>query len=40
MLGSSFEGLDVENTESLKQTLTDMVIGMSIIHIMTHRTNL
>ncbi len=29
MLGSSFEGLDVENVESLKQTLTDMAIGMS-----------
>tara|TARA_B100000123_G_C25734950_1_gene431113 strand:- start:511 stop:963 length:453 start_codon:yes stop_codon:yes gene_type:complete len=29
MLGSSFEGLDVENIESLKQTLTDMAIGMS-----------
>ena len=27
-----FEGLDVENIESLKQTLTDMAIGMSTVH--------
>lgn len=29
MLGSSFEGLDVDDTASLKQTLTDMAMGMS-----------
>ncbi len=29
MLGSSFEGLDVEDISSLKQTLTDMAMGMS-----------
>jgi len=29
MLGSSFEGLDVEDVSSLKQTLTEMAIGMS-----------
>jgi len=29
MLGSSFEGLDVEDTASLKETLTDMAMGMS-----------
>ena len=40
MLGSSFEGLDVENIESLKQTLTDMAIGMSTVLYTTHRTNL
>jgi len=29
MLGSSFEGLNVEDTESLKATLTAMALGMS-----------
>ena len=29
MLGSSFEGLDVEDTASLKSTLTAMALGMS-----------
>ena len=29
MLGSSFEGLDVDDISSLKQTLTEMAIGMS-----------
>ena len=29
MLGSSFEGLDIDDTSSLKATLTDMAIGMS-----------
>ncbi len=29
MLGSSFEGLDVDDTASLKETLTDMAMGMS-----------
>jgi len=29
MLGSSFEGLNVEDTESLKETLTAMALGMS-----------
>ena len=29
MLGSSFESIDVSNTETLKSTLTSMAIGMS-----------
>ena len=29
MLGSSFEGLDVEDTASIKSTLTAMALGMS-----------
>ena len=29
MLGSSFESIDVSNTETLKETLTSMAIGMS-----------
>lgn len=29
MLGSSFESIDVSNTETLKATLTSMAIGMS-----------